>query len=67
MYNRFASRVQRLAVAGENAAAAQSRIRDADVAAEVAALTRGRVVTQAATAVLAQANQAPARVLTLLR
>lgn len=46
--------------------AARSRIRDADVAEEVALLTRNQILQQAGTAVLAQANQAPALALRLL-
>jgi flagellin-like hook-associated protein FlgL len=51
----------------ENFAAAESRIRDADIAADAANLVRTQILQQAATAVLAQANQAPALALTLLR
>jgi flagellin len=40
---------------------------DADFAAETSALTRGNVLTQAATAILAQANQLPTQALSLLR
>ena len=55
-----------LGVALENAAAAESAIRDADFAHETAALTRGQILAQASTTVLAQANQQPQRVLSLL-
>ena len=65
--NRFAHRVAGLGVAIGNAMAAESRIRDTDVAAEVTALTRGQVLARAGTAVLAQANQSASRVLELLR
>ena len=45
---------------------ALSRIMDADFAAETAALTRGQILTQAGTAMVAQANQIPSNVLSLL-
>jgi len=50
-----------------NTAAANSRIRDVDVAAETALLSRNQVLTQAGIAVLGQANQLPQSVLSLLR
>ena len=55
-----------LGVALENAAAAESAIRDADFAQETAALTRSQILSQASTTVLSQANQNPQRVLALL-
>ncbi len=55
-----------LAVTIENFRAAESRIRDSDIASDVAALTRLSILQQAATAILAQANQQPALVLDLL-
>ncbi|WP_369251840.1 flagellin N-terminal helical domain-containing protein [Geodermatophilus amargosae] len=67
MDNRFSSRVDRLNVSIENATAAESRIRDVDVAGEVTALTRSQVLASAGTAMLAQANQSAGRVLDLLR
>ncbi len=54
--NRLESTIRSLAVAVENTSAANSRIRDVDVAAETAALTRNQVLQQAGVAVLAQAN-----------
>ena len=60
------STVNQLGVAFENASAAESAIRDADFAQETAALTRGQILAQASTTVLAQANQQPQRVLALL-
>ena len=51
----------------ENQTAARSRIMDADFAKETAELTRTQILTQAGTAMLAQANQAPQSVLSLLR
>lgn len=59
--------INNLAVARENFMAAESRIRDADVAAEAAELTRLTILQQAGTAILAQANQQPQLVLQLLR
>ena len=51
----------------ENLAAANSRIRDVDVAAEMSALTSAQILQQAAVAVLAQANSQPNLILTLLQ
>jgi flagellin len=51
----------------ENTAAAESTIRDADMAAEVTELSRVQILQQAGTAMLAQANQAPQNILQLLR
>ena len=51
----------------ENLSAARSRIQDTDFAAETAKLTRNQILQQAGTAMLAQANQAPQGVLSLLR
>ncbi|MCB0324923.1 MAG: flagellin FliC [Bdellovibrionales bacterium] len=59
--------IQNLQVARENFSAAESRIRDVDVAAEAAELTRLNILQQAATAVLAQANQQPQLALSLLQ
>lgn len=59
--------IQRLMVARENFQAAESRIRDADIAAEAAELTRFNILQQAGTAILAQANQQPQLALQLLR
>jgi flagellin len=65
--NRFSSVVANLSSNSENLAAARSRIQDADFAAETAKLTRNQILQQAGTAMLAQANQAPQGVLSLLR
>ena len=51
----------------ENFVAAESRIRDADVAEEVAKMVRLQILQQAGTAVVAQANQQPSNVLALLK
>jgi len=64
--NRMSVSIQNLATAGENLAAANSRIRDADVAQESAALTKNSILMQAGISVLAQANQQPALALSLL-
>jgi flagellin len=65
--NRLSSTVANLATAVENLSAANSRIRDVDVAEETAQLTRSQILMQAGVSVLAQANQAPATALSLLR
>jgi flagellin len=65
--NRFESVVGNLQIASENQSAAKSRIMDADFAAETAHLTRGQILQQAGTAMLAQANSLPNGVLALLR
>jgi len=65
--NRFDAVIANLQIASENQTAARSRIMDADFAAETAALTRAQILQQAGTAMLAQANQLPQQVLTLLR
>ena len=58
--------IQRLEARRENDAAARSRIMDADFAMETANLTRGQILQQAGTAMVAQANQIPNTVLSLL-
>lgn len=65
--NRFESVISNLQISSENVTAARSRIMDADFAKETAELTRTQILTQAGTAMLAQANQAPQSVLSLLR
>ena len=65
--NRFSSVVANLSSNVENLSAARSRIQDTDFAAETAQLTRNQILQQAGTAMLAQANQAPQGVLSLLR
>jgi flagellin len=65
--NRLAVTLSNLAVSTENLAAANSRIRDVDVASETANLTKGQILSQAGLAVLAQANQMPQAALSLLR
>jgi flagellin len=65
--NRFASVVSNLQVSVENQTSAKSRIMDADFAVETANMTRGQILQQAGTAMLAQANSMPNGVLALLR
>ena len=67
LQNRFTSVVSSLTTSSENLSAARSRILDADFAAETAQLTRNQILQQAGTAMLAQANQLPNSVLSLLR
>ena len=65
--NRFEHVINNLNVAVENLSASESRIRDTDMAAEMVKFTRSQILSQAGTAMLAQANQAPQGVLQLLR
>ena len=65
--NRLQSTINNLQVAVENTSASESRIRDVDVAAETATMTRNNILTQAGTAILSQANQAPQAALSLLK
>jgi flagellin len=65
--NRFSSVVANLATTSENLSASRSRILDADFASETANLTKGQILQQAGTAMLAQANSLPQGVLSLLK
>jgi flagellin len=65
--NRFENTISNLQNIGENASAARSRIRDTDFAAETSELTKNQILQQAGTAILAQANQLPQAVLSLLQ
>ena len=65
--NRFDHTVKNLNVAVENLSASESRIRDTDMASEMVQFTRAQILSQAGTAMLAQANQIPQGVLSLLR
>ena len=65
--NRLESMINSLGVASENAGAANSRIRDADVAKSVSEMVRTQILQQSTMAVLAQANQAPQMALQLLK
>jgi flagellin len=65
--NRLEHTVANLGVAVENLTASESRIRDTDMAAEMVTYTRNSILSQAGTAMLAQANQVPQSILQLLR
>ena len=66
MQNRFDSAITNLSTTETNLSAARSRIEDADYAVEVSNMTRAQILQQAGTSVLAQANQVPQSVLSLL-
>jgi flagellin len=65
--NRLEYAVKGLDVGAENMQAAESRIRDADMASEMVEYTKNAIITQSATAMLAQANTKPRTVLQLLQ
>ncbi|WP_313341876.1 flagellin [Stenotrophomonas sp.] len=65
--NRFTSTIANLNTTSENLSASRSRIRDTDYAKETAELTRTQILQQAGTAMLAQANQSPSSVMSLLQ
>lgn len=65
--NRMEHTVTNLSTANENLTAAESRIRDADMAMEMTNFTKNNIINQAATAMLAQANQLPQGILQLLK
>jgi flagellin len=65
--NRFEHTIKNINVAVENLSASESRIRDTDMAKEMVSFTRAQILSQAGTAMLAQANQIPQGVLSLLR
>jgi len=65
--NRLEHTMNNLTTSSENITAAESRIRDVDMASEMATYTKLSVINQAATAMLAQANSQPEQVLTLLK
>lgn len=67
LQNRFEHTITNLNVTAENLSASESRIRDTDMAQEMMAYTRSQILSQAGTAMLAQANSAPQNVLQLLR
>ena len=67
LQNRFENVVSNLMTAAENQTAARSRIMDADYAAETAAMSRAQILQQAGNAMVAQANQLPQQVLSLLQ
>ena len=65
--NRLEHTINNLGTSSENLSAAESRIRDVDMAKEMMEFTKNNIISQAATAMLAQANQVPQQVLQLLR
>ena len=65
--NRLVRTISTISIAVENLSAAESAIRDADIAEEVALLTRNQILVQAATAMVGQANLIPQSVLQLLQ
>ena len=65
--NRLAYTVTSVDIAAENLSASESAIRDLDISEEISEFTRTQIMTQAATAVLAQANAVPQNVLALFR
>jgi len=67
LQSRFSSAISNLSATTENLSSSRSRIVDTDFAAETASLTRGQILQQAGTAMLAQANSLPNGVLSLLR
>ncbi|NHZ37554.1 flagellin N-terminal helical domain-containing protein [Massilia rubra] len=67
LQSRFETAVSNLQSTSENLSASRSRIQDTDFASETAKLTRGQILQQAGTAMLAQANSLPNGVLSLLR
>lgn len=67
LQNRLEGTIRNLSVASENLSAAESRIRDTDMASEMVEFTRHQILQQAGTAMLAQANQVPQSVLSLLQ
>lgn len=67
MQNRLEHTIKNINVSVENLSASESRIRDTDMASEMVSFTRAQILSQAGTAMLAQANQIPQGVLSLLR
>lgn len=65
--NRLEYSISNLATTRENVAASESRVRDADMAAEMTTLSRNQILVQSGTSMLSQANQSPQNVLGLLR
>jgi flagellin len=65
--SRFEAAIANLQITGENFSAAESRIRDADIAYETSVFTKNQILTQSGIAILAQANALPQQALALLR
>lgn len=66
MQNRLEHTINNLRVSAENLQAAESRIRDADMASEIVEFSKNKIISQSGTAMLAQANAAPQGILQLL-
>lgn len=64
--NRLERTIANLSISAENLTAAESQVRDVDMALEMSTFTKNQIMTQAGTAMLAQANLVPQTVLTLL-
>ncbi len=67
LQNRLEHTINNLGTSSENLTAAESRVRDVDMAKEMMSFTKNNIISQAATAMLAQANQQPQGVLQLLK
>lgn len=67
MQNRLDHKINNLTAQSENLSAAESRIKDVDIAKEMTEYTKNNILSQASTAMLAQANSAPQNVLSLLK
>jgi flagellin len=67
MQNRLEHTIANLGTSSENLSASESRVRDVDMAKEMMEFTKNNILSQAAQAMLAQANQQPQGVLQLLR
>jgi flagellin len=67
MQNRMEYAVSNLSTTEENLTAAESRIRDVDMAEQMVAYTKDNILNQSAMAMLAQANQQPQAILSLLQ
>jgi flagellin len=67
LQNRFSAVISNLTAFSQSQTAAKSRIVDADFAAETAKLSKNQILQQAGTAMLAQANQLPSGILSLLK
>ena len=65
--NRLEHTIENLSTSSENLTASESRIRDADMAEEMVGLHPSNILQQAGTSILAQANQLPQSILSLLR
>ena len=67
MQNRLEHTLNNISTYQENLTASESRIRDVDMASEMVEFSKDQILQQAGTSMLAQANQAPQSVLSLLR